>query len=124
MPRALGRNRGDYNRPRVCLNRALLRRARRILFLACGQPSYRGARESYKDKESAAACARALTINAITYSSVNAILKSGLDRVPPDPISISAPLLIAVASICRRLNRRCISACQTPRLGTIAATTA
>ncbi|ESY63055.1 hypothetical protein X743_33690 [Mesorhizobium sp. LNHC252B00] len=30
-----------------------------------------------------AACARALTINAITYSSVNAILKSGLDRVPP-----------------------------------------
>ncbi|TIV45558.1 MAG: IS21 family transposase, partial [Mesorhizobium sp.] len=29
-----------------------------------------------------AACARALTINAITYSSVNAILKSGLDRVP------------------------------------------
>ncbi len=29
-----------------------------------------------------AACERALTINAITYSSVNAILKSGLDRAP------------------------------------------
>ncbi|MER9832287.1 IS21 family transposase [Mesorhizobium sp. M0134] len=30
-----------------------------------------------------AACAPVLTINAITYSSVNAMLKSGLDRVPP-----------------------------------------
>jgi len=30
-----------------------------------------------------AACERALTINAITYSSVNAILKSGLDRTKP-----------------------------------------
>lgn len=32
-----------------------------------------------------AACERALSINAITYSSVNAILKSGLDRAPPTP---------------------------------------
>ncbi len=30
-----------------------------------------------------AACARALTINALSYSSVNAILKSGLDRADP-----------------------------------------
>jgi transposase len=30
-----------------------------------------------------AACERALAINAISYSSVNAILKSGLDRVRP-----------------------------------------
>jgi transposase len=32
-----------------------------------------------------AACERALSINAIAYSSVNAILKSGLDRAPPTP---------------------------------------
>lgn len=39
-----------------------------------------------------AACARALTINAITYSSVKAILKSGLDRVPPvaEPVKPTA----------------------------------
>ena len=30
-----------------------------------------------------AACERALAINAITYSSVTAILKSGLDRAKP-----------------------------------------
>lgn len=52
-----------------------------------------------------AACARALTINAITYSSVKAILKSGLDRVPPaaepvkptprhrTPTSAAAPII-------------------------------
>lgn len=32
-----------------------------------------------------AACERALSINTIAYSSVNAILKSGLDRAPPTP---------------------------------------
>lgn len=37
-----------------------------------------------------AACARALTINAITYSSVNAILKSGLAACPRRP-SRSSP---------------------------------
>lgn len=32
-----------------------------------------------------AACERALAINALTYSSVNAILKSGLDQAPAEP---------------------------------------
>ncbi|MEF2549639.1 IS21 family transposase [Aurantimonas sp. E1-2-R+4] len=39
-----------------------------------------------------AACERALTINAISYSSVNAILKSGLDRAKPsEPVRPSPP---------------------------------
>jgi transposase len=40
-----------------------------------------------------AACERALAINAISYSSVNAILKSGLDRARPvrEPITPSPP---------------------------------
>ena len=42
---------------------------------------------------SEAACERALLINAITYSSVNAILKSGLDRAgaPPEPAKPTPP---------------------------------
>ncbi|KRB27746.1 transposase [Mesorhizobium sp. Root172] len=40
-----------------------------------------------------AACERALMINAITYSSVSAILKSGLDRAPPAAAPVKpAPL--------------------------------
>lgn len=42
-----------------------------------------------------AACERALSINAITYSSVNAILKSGLDRVRPEPEPAKPPPLHA-----------------------------
>jgi transposase len=40
-----------------------------------------------------AACERALAINAISYSSVNAILKSGLDRVRPatEPVKATPP---------------------------------
>ena len=39
-----------------------------------------------------AACERALTIDAISYSSVNAILKSGLDRAKPsEPVRPSPP---------------------------------
>lgn len=40
-----------------------------------------------------AACERALMINAITYSSVNAILKSGLDRARPtaEPVKPTPP---------------------------------
>ena len=37
----------------------------------------------YETDRLEAACERALTINAITYSSVTAILKSGLDRAKP-----------------------------------------
>jgi transposase len=37
-----------------------------------------------------AACERALAINAISYSSVNAILKSGLDRIRPATESVKA----------------------------------
>jgi transposase len=37
----------------------------------------------YERERLEAACERALIINAITYSSVNAILKSGLDRAQP-----------------------------------------
>lgn len=37
----------------------------------------------YQRERVEAACERALTINAITYSSVTAILRSGLDRAPP-----------------------------------------
>jgi len=50
-----------------------------------------------------AACERALTINAISYSSVSAILKSGLDRTrpaadpskprPATPTSVAAPII-------------------------------
>lgn len=42
-----------------------------------------------------AACERALSINAITYSSVNAILKSGLDRARPEPEPAKPPPLHA-----------------------------
>ena len=40
-----------------------------------------------------AACERALTINAVTYSSVSAILKSGLDRAKPaaEPVKPTPP---------------------------------
>ena len=40
-----------------------------------------------------AACERALAINAISYSSVNAILKSGLDRTSPpvEPVRATPP---------------------------------
>jgi len=40
-----------------------------------------------------AACERALTINAISYSSVTAILKSGLDRARPaaEPVKPAPP---------------------------------
>ena len=40
-----------------------------------------------------AACGRALTIDAISYSSVNAILKSGLDRTSPaaEPVKPTPP---------------------------------
>jgi transposase len=39
-----------------------------------------------------AACERALTINAITYSSVSSILQSGLDRaVAAEPVKPSPP---------------------------------
>jgi len=40
-----------------------------------------------------AACERALTINAVTYSSVTAILKSGLDRAKPagEPVKPTPP---------------------------------
>ena len=37
----------------------------------------------YEQDRLEAACERALVINALTYSSVAAILKSGLDRVRP-----------------------------------------
>ncbi len=47
----------------------------------------------YERERLEAACERALMINAITYSSVNAILKSGLDRARPtaEPVKL-APL--------------------------------
>jgi hypothetical protein len=40
-----------------------------------------------------AACGRALAINAISYSSVNAILKSGLDRTSAnaEPVKATPP---------------------------------
>ncbi len=40
-----------------------------------------------------AACERALAINAVSYSSVNAILKSGLDRTSPsvEPVRATPP---------------------------------
>ena len=40
-----------------------------------------------------AACERALTINALSYSSVSTILKSGLDQAPPatEPVRPAPP---------------------------------
>jgi len=47
----------------------------------------------YERERLEAACERALVINAISYSSVNAILKSGLDRARParEPLAPSPP---------------------------------
>jgi len=47
----------------------------------------------YQRQRVEAACERALTINAISYSSVTAILKSGLDRARPaaEPVKPAPP---------------------------------
>jgi hypothetical protein len=47
----------------------------------------------YDHERREAACERALIINAITYSSVTAILKSGLDRARPaaEPVKPAPP---------------------------------
>jgi transposase len=37
----------------------------------------------YERERLEAACDRALTIGAVSYSSVNAILKAGFDKIPP-----------------------------------------
>lgn len=37
----------------------------------------------YERERLEAACDRALTIGAVSYSSVNAILKAGVDKIPP-----------------------------------------
>lgn len=47
----------------------------------------------YGPERPEAACERALTINALSYSSVSTILKSGLDQAPPtaEPVKPAPP---------------------------------
>lgn len=63
------------------------------------QQSYRAAQgvlslsRRYGPARMNAACERALTINALCYSSVSTILKSGLDQAPPvdEPVKPAPP---------------------------------
>jgi hypothetical protein len=55
---------------------------------------WKNAKVRYERERLEAACERALAINAISYSSVSAILKSGLDRKSPaaEPVQATASL--------------------------------
>ncbi len=55
-----------------------------------------------------AACERALAINAISYFSVSAIVKSGLDRTSPsvEPVSATPPHANIRGGLCRRISSK------------------